>query len=125
VWKLVAKQVNIPEGEAKTKMAQYGLTKDIWRQEVSTLSSGQRTRLLTCLVNLQRPNFLVLDEPTNHLDMEAIEAIEKGLIKFAGTLVIVSHDQIFLRNIGCNKVWEISPTNIIVVPQIGDKKPEL
>jgi ATPase subunit of ABC transporter with duplicated ATPase domains len=116
VWELVAKQVNIPEGEAKTKMAQYGLTKDIWRQEVSTLSSGQRTRLLTCLVNLQRPNFLVLDEPTNHLDMEAIEAIEKGLIKFAGTLVIVSHDQIFLRNIGCNKVWEISPTNIIVVP---------
>jgi ATPase subunit of ABC transporter with duplicated ATPase domains len=57
--------------------------------------------------------------------MEAIEAIEKGLIKFAGTLVIVSHDQIFLRNIGCNKVWKISPTNIIVVPQIGDKKPEL
>ncbi len=112
VWNLVVRQIKVPEGEAKSRLTQYGIPESMWSNNVADLSPGERTRLLTCIINLKKPNLLVLDEPTNHMDIEAIESIEKGLSKFSGTLIIVSHDQFFLKNIGVNKTWKITPEKI-------------
>jgi ATPase subunit of ABC transporter with duplicated ATPase domains len=115
VWKFVSQQTMITEGEAKSRLTQFGITAAFWNREISSLSPGERTRLSACLINLQKPNFIVLDEPTNHLDIEAIEAVENGLGQFTGTLVIVSHDEVFLDHVGVTASWKISPDQIKII----------
>ena len=55
------------------------------------------------------PCLLILDEPTNHLDIDSIEAVEAGLRSYDGALLIVSHDEAFLENIGTSRSLELSP----------------
>ena len=64
---------------------------------------GERTRALMALFQAREVNVLVLDEPTNHLDVPAIEQLESALADFAGTLVVVSHDQRFLEAVGVTR----------------------
>jgi ATP-binding cassette subfamily F protein uup len=66
---------------------------------VSTLSGGERNRLLLARLFAQPANLLVLDEPTNDLDIESLELLEETLQGYAGTLLLVSHDRAFLDNI--------------------------
>ena len=68
------------------------------------LSGGETARLLFCRIMLQKPNVLVLDEPTNHLDLEAINALNIALRKFDGTLLLVTHDQDLIEEVG-TRVW--------------------
>ncbi len=70
------------------------------------LSGGETARLLFCRIMLQKPNLLVLDEPTNHLDLESINALNIALQKFEGTLVLVTHDQDVLEEVG-SRVWHL------------------
>jgi ATP-binding cassette subfamily F protein 3 len=69
------------------------------RRPVSSLSGGERTRLVFLLLMQDAPNFLVLDEPTNHLDIDSIEVLEDALERFDGTVLAVSHDRYFLDRI--------------------------
>ena len=66
---------------------------------VSTLSGGERNRLLLARLFARPANLLVLDEPTNDLDIESLELLESTLQGYAGTLLLVSHDRAFLDNI--------------------------
>jgi ATPase subunit of ABC transporter with duplicated ATPase domains len=68
------------------------------------LSGGETARLLFCRIMLQKPNVLVLDEPTNHLDLEAINALNIALQKFEGTVLLVTHDQDLMEEVG-TRVW--------------------
>jgi ATPase subunit of ABC transporter with duplicated ATPase domains len=68
------------------------------------LSGGETARLLFCRIMLQKPNVLVLDEPTNHLDLEAINALNVALQKFEGTVLLVTHDQDLMEEVG-TRVW--------------------
>jgi ATPase subunit of ABC transporter with duplicated ATPase domains len=68
------------------------------------LSGGETVRLLFCRLMLQKPNVLVLDEPTNHLDLEAINALNVALQKYEGTVLLVTHDQDLLEEVG-TRVW--------------------
>lgn len=72
----------------------------------STLSVGQRKRLMLLSLILERPNVLLLDEPTNHLDFQTIEAFESALINFDGAIVAVSHDTTFINKIA-TKTWNL------------------
>jgi ATPase subunit of ABC transporter with duplicated ATPase domains len=69
------------------------------------LSGGETARLLFCRIMLQKPNVLVLDEPTNHLDLESINALNVALQKFEGTVLLVTHDQDLLEEVG-TRVWQ-------------------
>jgi ATPase subunit of ABC transporter with duplicated ATPase domains len=64
------------------------------------LSGGETARLLFCRIMLLKPNLLVLDEPTNHLDLESINALNVALQKFEGTVLLVTHDQDVMEEVG-------------------------
>jgi ATP-binding cassette subfamily F protein uup len=66
---------------------------------VSTLSGGERNRLLLARLFAQPANLLVMDEPTNDLDVETLELLEELLMNYDGTLLLVSHDRAFLDNV--------------------------
>jgi ATPase subunit of ABC transporter with duplicated ATPase domains len=68
------------------------------------LSGGETARLLFCRIMLQKPNVLVLDEPTNHLDLESINALNVALQRFEGTVLLVTHDQDVMEEVG-TRVW--------------------
>lgn len=69
------------------------------RSPVSTLSGGERNRLLLARLFAQPANLLVMDEPTNDLDVETLELLEELLMDYSGTLLLVSHDRAFLDNV--------------------------
>ena len=84
----------------RTLLAKFGLGADDVDRPCSSLSPGERTRAQLAELQARGVNLLVLDEPTNHLDVEAVEQLEKALVDYDGTLVLVSHDRRFLRQVG-------------------------
>ncbi len=76
------------------------------------LSGGETARLLFCRIMLQKPNVLVLDEPTNHLDLESINALNVALQKFEGTVLLVTHDQDLMEEVG-TRVWHFTGGGIV------------
>jgi ATP-binding cassette subfamily F protein uup len=69
------------------------------RSPVKALSGGERNRLLLARLFTKPANVLILDEPTNDLDLETLDLLEAELIKFPGTILVVSHDRAFLDNV--------------------------
>jgi ATP-binding cassette subfamily F protein uup len=69
------------------------------RSPVKTLSGGEKNRLLLAKLFTKTANLIVMDEPTNDLDMETLELLEERLVDYTGTLLIVSHDRVFLDNV--------------------------
>ncbi len=67
--------------------------------DVTTLSGGEKRRVALCKLLLEAPDMLLLDEPTNHLDAETIAWLQKHLIEYRGTILIVTHDRYFLDDI--------------------------
>lgn len=79
---------------------------------VRILSGGEKVRCMLSRLMLSESNCLILDEPTNHLDLEAITALNNGLIEFPGVLLFTSHDHEFVNSIA-NRIVEICPGGII------------
>ena len=67
--------------------------------EIAPLSGGEKRRVALCKLLLEAPDMLLLDEPTNHLDAETIAWLQKHLIEYRGTILIVTHDRYFLDDI--------------------------
>ncbi len=72
----------------------------------TTLSGGETVRLLMAKLMLFKDNVLVLDEPTNHLDLQSIASLSEGLQRFEGTVIVVTHDQELVREVG-TRIWSI------------------
>ncbi len=81
-------------------------------KKVSQLSGAQRAKVAFAILQMRRANVLLLDEPTNHLDYRAKEVLEESLIKFSGTIIVVSHDRYFLRRVP-SAILEMRPEGFV------------
>lgn len=82
-------------------------------KKIRVLSGGEKSRVALARLLLTKSNLIILDEPTNHLDFSSKEILQKALINFPGTLIIVSHDIDFIRPVA-NKIFEIRNGNLNV-----------
>jgi ATP-binding cassette ChvD family protein len=101
---MAALQDQIDAGNLWELEASVGVAMDALRcppddADVETLSGGERRRVALCKLLLEKPDMLLLDEPTNHLDAESIAWLQKHLIAYKGTILIVTHDRYFLDDI--------------------------
>lgn len=87
------------EEEARSVLGRFLFRGDEVDKTIGALSGGEQARLALLKLFLQGPNFLILDEPTNHLDIPTREILEKALLDFGGTYLVVSHDRYFLDTI--------------------------
>ncbi|MCX6841673.1 MAG: ABC-F family ATP-binding cassette domain-containing protein [candidate division WOR-3 bacterium] len=86
--------------------AQFGFGPDRHKTKVSKLSPGERARLELARVLVRKPELLILDEPTSFLDIAQREWLEILLEEFSGTVLVVSHDRVFLNRV-VNRVFEL------------------
>jgi ATP-binding cassette subfamily F protein 3 len=98
-------------GQVQNHLGSFGFSGDEVFREIGTLSGGERARMALALMTLARANLLVLDEPTNHLDVENIEVLEDALDEYEGTVLLVSHDRAFLREVA-TRVWSFDGTRL-------------
>ncbi len=82
-------------------------------KKVKVLSGGERVRCMLSKMMISGANILILDEPTNHLDMEAITALNNGLIKFPGVILFTTHDHQFVQTTA-NRIMEILEDGTLV-----------
>ncbi|XP_019479087.1 PREDICTED: ATP-binding cassette sub-family F member 3 isoform X1 [Hipposideros armiger] len=93
-----------PEEEYRHQLGRYGISGELAMRPVASLSGGQKSRVAFAQMTMPCPNFYILDEPTNHLDMETIEALGHALNNFRGGVILVSHDERFIRLV-CRELW--------------------
>ena len=98
-------------GQIQGLLGAFGFSGDTVQRRTEVCSGGERSRLALAMITLSRANLLVLDEPTNHLDVESIESIEDALDGYEGTVLLVSHDRAFLRELS-TRVWAFNGTRV-------------
>jgi ATPase subunit of ABC transporter with duplicated ATPase domains len=100
-------QARLDEGTARMLLGAFALDTVAVHRPLGKLSPGERARVHMAAMVASGAELLLLDEPTNHLDPETLEAVEAALRRFAGTLVVVSHDRAFLDGVGVTRRLEV------------------
>lgn len=103
-----ARQFNttdLQEHELKIRLNRFLFTKDYWDSPCSTLSGGEKMRMMLCCLTIQQsaPDVIILDEPTNNLDLQNIAILTAAIRDYMGTLIVVSHDAHFLTEVGITR----------------------
>jgi len=95
------------ESQVRSKLGQFGFSKDKSDVPVRQLSGGEKSRLTFCLLSIDKPHLLILDEPTNHLDVDAREALVQGLNDYEGAVLLISHDP-HLVSLVADTLWLVA-----------------
>lgn len=95
----------LQEHEVKIYLSRFLFTKDDWDKPCVVLSGGEKMRLIICslVVSNHAPDIIVLDEPTNNLDIQNIEILTAAIRFYEGSLIVVSHDRVFLEETGVSR----------------------
>lgn len=91
----------LQEHEIKIRLNRFLFTRSSWDKSCSTLSGGEKMRLMLCslMISNQAPDIIAMDEPTNNLDMQNIQILTAAINEYKGTLLVISHDTHFLKQI--------------------------
>jgi ATP-binding cassette subfamily F protein 3 len=100
------------EYQAKAILSGMGFRPEQFLQPLRLFSGGWMMRVILARLLLSKPNLLLLDEPTNHLDLEAVVWLEGFLLNYPGSIVLISHDQVFMNRL-VQRVVEISQKKFI------------
>ena len=92
-------QTEYPESTVRSILNNLGFTQSEVSKSVTSLSGGESTRVQIALLFTQPSNVLVLDEPTNFIDLKTIEALEKLIKAYQGTVIVTSHDPYFIKSV--------------------------
>ena len=87
------------QGDVRELLARFGLSGDLALQQVKQLSGGERSKAALARLAATSANVLVMDEPTNHLDIWSCDSLERSILAFEGTVLVVSHDRYFLNQV--------------------------
>lgn len=100
---------NLMEHEVKIRLNRFLFGKEQWEKLCAILSGGERMRLALCCLALspKAPDIIILDEPTNNLDIQNVEILTAAINEYQGTVIMVSHDEQFLRDAGITRWIEI------------------
>ncbi|MDD6213721.1 MAG: ABC-F family ATP-binding cassette domain-containing protein, partial [Firmicutes bacterium] len=109
VWDAYPKMT---ETQIRNALAAFLFRGDEVFRRIDKLSGGERARVQLVKLILKPVNFLILDEPTNHLDIESREALEKALMNYDGTLLVVSHDRYFINKLA-TKIVDFSDKKLV------------
>jgi len=100
IWEEIsAESSSMTTGERRNLLGAFLFSGDAIYKPIRVLSGGEKSRLALAKILMQESNFLILDEPTNHLDIITKELFQRALLKYSGTILIVSHDRFFLDNL--------------------------
>lgn len=99
--------------EIRSTLARLLFKNDDVFKPLSTLSGGERAKVLLTELMLSKANFLLLDEPTNHLDINSCEALQQALTEYEGTLLVVSHDRYLINHLA-DKIFYLTAEGIQV-----------
>ena len=102
---------NASDGFVRNLLAAFLFKGDDVNKKIKYLSGGEKSRVILAVLLSQKNNLLVLDEPTNHLDIKSREVLLAALKKYEGTIILVSHDRFFLRELA-GKVYEVDKKNV-------------
>ena len=97
--------------EIRNYLASFLFTGDDVFKIIEKLSGGEKCKINLLKLMLSKANFLLLDEPTNHLDIMSREALEKAILSYDGTLIVISHDRYFLNKV-IHKIYELEENGI-------------
>lgn len=99
----------LQEHELKIRLNRFLFTKDTWNKPCIALSGGERMRLMLCCLTIgnRAPDLIILDEPTNNLDIQNIEILTHAINDYQGTLIVVSHDPLFLEQVNVERTIDL------------------
>lgn len=101
----------MPEHEVKTNLSRSMFPASTWDKPCSTLSGGEKMKLVLCclIVSAKVPDLIILDEPTNNIDLRNMEVLTSSIKDYQGTILLVSHDQVFIEQIGIDYHIDLDP----------------
>ena len=111
VLEYLMKMSDYPESMIRSILSNLGFEYHGIRKSVSSLSGGEATRISMAALFAKPSNVLILDEPTNFIDLQTIEALEKFLNGYKGTVLFTSHDQYFVQRVA-DQIWEIKDNSL-------------
>lgn len=103
---VVSRYPKLSNSQARKYLYQCGVGSKHALQSISTLSGGEQSKVKLCLLMLTKANLLILDEPTNHLDVDTKEVLKRELLRWEGSLILVSHEAAFYQDL-VDKVIQI------------------
>jgi ATPase subunit of ABC transporter with duplicated ATPase domains len=95
------------ESEAAELLNGLGIPTDLHDKKMAELDGNQKVRVLLAQALFGSPNILLLDEPTNHLDIDSVRWLEDFLLRFEGTVIVVSHDRHFLNQVCTHRGYRL------------------
>ena len=113
VFDFVKNRSDYEESKIRAVLHAMNFTGNDIKKNVQNLSGGEATRLVLCQLFLGRYNVLVLDEPTNFLDIFCMEALERFLQGYEGTVLLVSHDRTFVETVA-DSVYTIEEQKLVL-----------